>query len=697
MKKLFASGTFKSVIFCLAAIAISIAPAYSQTAVETKAVLFDNFHLESIGNANWTITGGYSDFADSIRAMGYRVDEIKNASVSVSLLKKYDAFVIAEPNLKFSSDEESAIVEYVKGGGGLFLIADHQGADRNNDGWDAVRIFNSFSQNFGMKFAEKWIKKEMPIKGKFEQNDLTYKVKYCGTWGGTTIELLNAQAKGHIFVSDQNGGGAYFATSEVDKGRVAAMGDSSPFDDGTGDKGAVDLTDGYNLLDCDHRQLAVNAMCYILKKNPADFPIKVKFYYEGGKLNAKAGEAKEFPLTLSNQSSKDISDITIDFYRNRPFDEKTKFNSIKVDRIAAGEKVQVKLPFKRDERMMFVLYTCVSCGSDKTANIVGFNSIMIGVPIMFYVDSVHENDYVNRIKMLKSAFEEEGIFFTRSKNPLDDYNLAKVDVVAISAPKKGFLPKPEEIVSLMNHLKKGRGLMLIAKGPDSQWGDNENLNELLKGLGIPAKFVAHPEFTSNGGKAVTYEITENPFIKLEGGKTIQGESPSAVEIDQNALKASGAQCQVMTTLPGSKVPVGVIIDYSKSNLGFGKVALFGAFHLSDQSYQMNLESPTNLFNMRMARVLSPAEPAFASTAPAGQQSGKFIRGIAKAYANGTLFVEDFGVSKEIKILHGLSEEKALVEFAKIKGKLVKVNLRPDVSEPTIDSFAAIECKGSSGK
>lgn len=692
MKKTTFSKTFALFVSCLAAIGLSFAPAHSQQAAPEKmAVLFDNFHLESIGNANWTITGGYSDFADTIRSMGYRVDEIKNASVSVELLKKYDAFVIAEPNLKFSSDEESAIVEYVKGGGGLFLIADHAGADRNNDGWDAVRIFNNFSQNFGMKFADKWIKKEMPLKGKFEQTDLTCQVKYCGTWGGTTIDLSGA-AKGHIFVSDQNGGGAYLATSELEKGRVVAMGDSSPFDDGTGDKGAVDLTDGYNLLDCDHRQLAVNAMCYILKKSPKDFPIKLKFYYEGGKLNAKVGEAKEFPLTLINQTAKDLSDVTIDFYRNRPFDEKTKFNTMKIERVGAGEKVQVKLPFKKDERMMFVMYTCVSCGSDKTANIIGFNSIMIGVPIMFYIDSFHQNDYVNRIKMLKNAFEEEGIFYTRSKNQFDDFGLAKVDVVAMTPPKPGFAPKPEEIVALMTHLKKGRGVLFSAKGPDSQWGDNEILNEVVKGLGIPAKFVAHPGFTAGGGKSVTYEIKDNPFIKLDGQKTIQGESPAAVEIDMKALKAAGAECHVITTLPNSDVPVGVILDYSKSSLGLGKVALFGAFHYTDQSYQMNLETPTAAFNMRLARVLAPAEPAFASQPPA--QPGKFIRGIAKAYASGVLYVEDFGVTKEIKILHGLSEEQALAEFARIKGKLVKVNLRVDVSEPTIDSFAAIECKGA---
>jgi hypothetical protein len=121
--------------------------------------------------------------------------------------------------------------------------------------------------------------------------------------------------------------------------------------------------------------------------------------------------------------------------------------------------------------------------------------------------------------------------------------------------------------------------------------------------------------------------------------------------------------------------------------------------MSDGSYQMSVDTPTHYFNIKTIRALAPEKGAFASTAPpqtggaaAGDSkaAGPFLRGVAKAYANGSLFIEDFGVKKEIKIRHGLSEEKALVEFAKIKGKLIKVNLRPDISEPSTDGFNAIE-------
>lgn len=688
---------FMALIYLIAIAAF----AGSVSAAETGAVLFDNAHLESIGNANWTMTGGYSDFADTIKAMGWRVEENKNQKITLDYLKKYDAFILPEPNTKFNPDEEQAIVEYVKGGGGLYMIADHAGADRNNDGWDAVKIFNNFSTPFGLKFADKWVKKEMPVRGKIEQDAITHKVKYCGTWGGTVLEILDpAIARGHIFLSEPNGGGAYIATANYGAGRVVAFGDSSPFDDGTGDKGSQQLVDGYNLLEADHRQLAINTMCFLLNKKPEDYPIKLKFYFEGGKLNCNPGEQKEFPLVLVNQTAKEYSNIIIDFYRNRPMEEKMKFYSMKVERIAAGEKLRLMMPFKQDDRQMFVLYTTVTCAEDKTADITGFNSIMVGVPIMFFLDSFHENDYNNRIKMLKNAVGEDGIFFTRSKYAMSDRDLMKVDVVAINAPKAGMKLAPEEVVALINHLKKGRGLILNAKGPDSNWGDNAGLNALLKELSIPASFEAHPEFKAGGGKPVEFEVKKNDYIFAGNFAKIMGESPSCVKIDETELKKKGFTCQVITTLPGSEIPVGVVIDGSKSNTGFNKIALFGSFHMSDGSYQMSVDTPTHYFNIRTIRALAPEKGAFASNASqpgaanAGGDSrsagGPFLRGVAKAYANGSLFIEDFGVKKEIRIMHGLSEEKALVEFAKIKGKLIKVNLRPDISEPAVDGFNAIE-------
>src|SRR5438067_2131610 len=52
------------------------------------------------------------------------------------------SFLFDEPNTKFSSAEKTAILNFVKNGGGLFMISDHTNSDRNNDGWDSPDIWN---------------------------------------------------------------------------------------------------------------------------------------------------------------------------------------------------------------------------------------------------------------------------------------------------------------------------------------------------------------------------------------------------------------------------------------------------------------------------------------------------------------------------------------------------------------------------
>jgi len=46
-------------------------------------------------------------------------------------LSNYDVFVLCEPNSLFSSTEKTAIMQFVQNGDGLFMISDHDIADRN--------------------------------------------------------------------------------------------------------------------------------------------------------------------------------------------------------------------------------------------------------------------------------------------------------------------------------------------------------------------------------------------------------------------------------------------------------------------------------------------------------------------------------------------------------------------------------------
>ncbi len=226
------------------------------------SVLFDNSHAETAGNADWTIYGGFSDFGDMLKSWGCKVDSYEKGRITYDVLKNYDAYVIPEPNTRFSPQEHQAILKYIRNGGSVFFIADHDGADRNNDGWDAVDIFNEFVPTIGFKFDRKWFS-EAPVSGKYVEGFVTEGVQRVGIWGGTSMTIIDPEhVKGWIFTKKT--GRPYVITGTFGKGKFAAIGDSSPFDDGTGAPGNR-LHDGWNAKGYQHAKLAANIMKWLLE------------------------------------------------------------------------------------------------------------------------------------------------------------------------------------------------------------------------------------------------------------------------------------------------------------------------------------------------------------------------------------------------------------------------------------------------
>jgi hypothetical protein len=223
--------------------------------VFTKRVLFDEGHGQQAGNADWVIYGAYSDFAEALKnELGMYVESTKE-NLTYELLSLYKVFIIPEPNRPFKAEEIDAILKFVENGGGLFLIADHGGSDRNGNGWDSPRIFNEFVENFGFKFTGDSIEEE-PLEYVYE-HEITEGINSVGAWAGSTIQVLRDDVK--ILISDRNKK-PYLVLSSYGKGFVVAIGDSSPFDDGTGDKNDI-LHDGWSYGD--DAKLAVNIVKFL--------------------------------------------------------------------------------------------------------------------------------------------------------------------------------------------------------------------------------------------------------------------------------------------------------------------------------------------------------------------------------------------------------------------------------------------------
>lgn len=220
-----------------------------------KNVLFDEAHAQTAGNADWVITGAFSDFGDMILDLGKNVYAEK-MEISEKLLNLFGMLILPEPNRPYTSNEIKAMLNFVKNGGGLFIIADHVGADRNNNGWDSVKIFNEFVYEFGFLISEDNLGNQEPVPYYYD-HEITKGISKVGVWSGASITILDKN-KVEVLIAAKNKL-PYVVLTEYGKGLVVAIGDSSPFDDGDGDLSSV-LYDGWNWGD--NAKLAENIIKY---------------------------------------------------------------------------------------------------------------------------------------------------------------------------------------------------------------------------------------------------------------------------------------------------------------------------------------------------------------------------------------------------------------------------------------------------
>lgn len=219
-------------------------------------------------------------------------------------LANYDVLVLCEPNLLFTDAEAQAVREFVASGGGLFLCADHETSDRNCSGGtaevhDSPFILNRLMQTdvatrrdppyfdpldptndfgvFGIWFYENdnddpddpenrrfdWFSEPVNDNVSTDPDDPLVRGPFgdgsggLGFFGATQMavsvdpERGNPTARAHVWrngaphaanavgVSER----VTFASARFGAGRVVAIGDSSPADDGTGEG---NLHDGWD-------------------------------------------------------------------------------------------------------------------------------------------------------------------------------------------------------------------------------------------------------------------------------------------------------------------------------------------------------------------------------------------------------------------------------------------------------------------
>ena len=196
-------------------------------------------------------------------------------------LSNYKVFVVDEPNILFTAAQKTAMMQFVQNGGGLFLISDHTISDRNNDGNDSPDIWNDFITNNGVLNSALGFTFDLANISQTSSNipSLPTDSILHGPMGnvtqvkwsnGTTIALnptQNASVKGVVYTTGSSFGNANVmcAYARVGNGKVAAIGDSSPPDDGTGDPNDV-LYNGYTLDAAgNHQRLIMNITIWLAR------------------------------------------------------------------------------------------------------------------------------------------------------------------------------------------------------------------------------------------------------------------------------------------------------------------------------------------------------------------------------------------------------------------------------------------------
>ena len=232
-------------------------------------------------------TGSLSSWAIDMVKLGYQVETLPyNGNITygnagnVQDLSNYKVFIVDEPNIIFSASEKTALMNFVQNGGGLFIVGDHDVSDRNGDGNDSPHIWNDFftsngvhANPFGMTFDYQDYSQTTSNVANIASDSCLHGPLGNATQmqisGGTTMTLStadNATVRGLIYKTGASTTGTnnvFFARARYGNGKVCALGDSSPTDDGTGDTNDQLYTGYLQEAGGSHRKLLVNSTVWL--------------------------------------------------------------------------------------------------------------------------------------------------------------------------------------------------------------------------------------------------------------------------------------------------------------------------------------------------------------------------------------------------------------------------------------------------
>ncbi|MDE3245110.1 MAG: PKD domain-containing protein [Acidobacteriota bacterium] len=307
-----------------------------------KKVLFDHTRHEEAGtSAEWVIctasepnpspanpasetswNGGISAWGFDLFKAGYAVQTLPPTgrvtygdATNPQDLSNYQVYIIPEPYLKFSAAEKQAILSYVQNGGGLFIVGNHIGAARysGTGGTDAYTVFNDLVNVGGVNpYGFTFVPGHGPGDASANTTSTAFSTStdagtqaiLHGAFGGVSLmdfhsysyiayntsqnpsvkEILHTQVSGDT--------GSFIVTCNVGAGRVVAISDSAPADDGTTTTAGKSLHSSYTINS--NKPFFLNSSAYLAGGSGANHPPVASIVTPSTNVSITAGGSVSF-------------------------------------------------------------------------------------------------------------------------------------------------------------------------------------------------------------------------------------------------------------------------------------------------------------------------------------------------------------------------------------------------------------------
>ncbi len=295
------------------ALHLLLATASLFTQAAGKKILFNHTkHEEGGTSAEWVIcsasepipspsnpttetawNGGLSAFGFDLYKAGYAVETLPPGGritygdpTNTQDLSKYAAYVLPECYVYFTAAEKQAIYSYVQNGGGLLVIGNHQGASRVTSSvpgsTDAFTVFNDLVSVNGVNpYGFTFVVGHGPGDALANTTSTAFATGSSpaeqaiihGAYG--TLSLMdfhsyaylssnpaqNPNVREILHTGITGDSGSFIVTSTVGAGRVVAISDSSPSDDGTTTTSGKALHNSYTINS--NRAFFLNTIAYL--------------------------------------------------------------------------------------------------------------------------------------------------------------------------------------------------------------------------------------------------------------------------------------------------------------------------------------------------------------------------------------------------------------------------------------------------